>query len=52
VLSVLAFGPIAYANVAPDAGTAVFDWLLALSGLSTLFTWGVRASSSRLQSFR
>lgn len=25
-------------NVA-DVGTTVFDWLLALSGLSTLFTW-------------
>jgi amino acid transporter len=29
---------IAYINIA-DVGSAVFDWLLALSGLSTLFTW-------------
>jgi amino acid transporter len=35
---ILAFAPIAYVNCA-DVGTTVFDWLLALSGLSTLFTW-------------
>lgn len=41
VLAILAFAPIAYVNCAPDAdvGGQVFDWLLALSGLSTLFTW-------------
>ncbi|PPQ78457.1 hypothetical protein CVT25_011852 [Psilocybe cyanescens] len=40
VLAILAFGPIAYANCASDgAGDVVFSWLLALSGLSTLFTW-------------
>ncbi|KAL7413890.1 amino-acid permease inda1 [Mrakia frigida] len=39
VLFILAFAPIAYVNVA-DVGSTVFDWLLALSGLSTLFTWG------------
>lgn len=38
VLFVLAWGPIAYFNVLPQGG-AIFDWLLALSGLSTLFTW-------------
>lgn len=38
VIFVLAFGLIAYINLA-DVGQAVFDWLLALSGLSTLFTW-------------
>lgn len=35
----LLFGAIAYVNVVP-AGSTVFDWLLATSGLSTLFTWG------------
>jgi amino acid transporter len=38
VLAVLIFGPIAYVNLAAEGGT-VFNWLLALSGLSTLFTW-------------
>jgi amino acid transporter len=38
LVAICAFGPIAYANCA-DVGGAVFDWLLALSGLSTLFTW-------------
>lgn len=35
---IIAFGPLAYINLA-DVGGAVFDWLVALSGLSTLFTW-------------
>ncbi|GAA5975183.1 hypothetical protein JCM11641_004384 [Rhodosporidiobolus odoratus] len=39
VIAVLAFGPIAYVNVV-SAGSTVFDWLVGLSGLSTLFTWG------------
>ncbi|BGP07290.1 Amino-acid permease inda1 [Rhodotorula toruloides] len=39
VIAVLLFGPIAYVNVV-TAGDTVFNWLLALSGLSTLFTWG------------
>lgn len=30
---------IAYANVAED-GDVVFSWLVSISGLSTLFTWG------------
>ncbi|KAL0960396.1 hypothetical protein HGRIS_005437 [Hohenbuehelia grisea] len=38
VLAILAFAPIAYVNVRA-AGDTVFTWLLALSGLSTLFTW-------------
>ncbi|GAA5954880.1 hypothetical protein JCM21900_004975 [Sporobolomyces salmonicolor] len=38
VIAVLLFGPIAYVNVV-SAGDTVFNWLLALSGLSTLFTW-------------
>ncbi|KAG8864472.1 hypothetical protein FRB96_004975 [Tulasnella sp. 330] len=36
---VIAFGPIAYINLGPSGGVT-FDWLLALTGLSTLFTWG------------
>merc|ERR1712093_207419 len=39
VIAVLMFGPIAYVNVV-SAGDTVFNWLLGLSGLSTLFTWG------------
>jgi amino acid transporter len=39
VVFVLAFGPLAYVNLAQNSST-VFAWLLALSGLSTLFTWG------------
>jgi len=39
LLLALLFGALAYVNCAP-VGTQVFDWLLALSGLSTLFTWG------------
>ena len=35
----LAFGALAYVNCAA-VGSTVFDWLLAISGLSTLFTWG------------
>jgi amino acid transporter len=38
VIAILIFSPLAYINIA-DVGSAVFDWLLALSGLSTLFTW-------------
>ncbi|BEJ16208.1 hypothetical protein CspHIS471_0508130 [Cutaneotrichosporon sp. HIS471] len=38
IVFIVAFGPLAYVNLA-DVGSAVFDWLLALSGLSTLFTW-------------
>lgn len=36
---VLLFGPLAYINLT-ESGPVVFNWLLALSGLSTLFTWG------------
>lgn len=35
----LAWGGIAYVVLASE-GSTVFDWLLALSGLVTLFTWG------------
>ncbi|KAL1742743.1 amino acid permease/ SLC12A domain-containing protein [Schizophyllum fasciatum] len=37
-LAVLAFGPVAYVQAAAE-GDTVFDWLVALSGLSILFTW-------------
>jgi len=36
---ICAFGPLAYVNLSSD-GPTVFDWLLALSGLAALFTWG------------
>jgi amino acid transporter len=35
----LAFGALAYIVLA-STGPVVFDWLLALSGLAALFTWG------------
>jgi len=38
-LFILAFSLLAYVNLAA-AGPTVFDWLLALSGLAALFTWG------------
>jgi len=38
-LFILAFSPIAYANVSDEVGTQLFNWLLALSGLSTIITW-------------
>lgn len=36
---IMAWFPLAFINLA-DVGITVFDWLVALSGLSTLFTWG------------
>lgn len=36
---ILAFGLLAYVNLAA-AGPTIFNWLLALSGLAALFTWG------------
>ena len=38
-IAIIASGPIAYIALASSA-TTVFDWLLALSGLAALFTWG------------
>ncbi|WWC85154.1 uncharacterized protein L201_000011 [Kwoniella dendrophila CBS 6074] len=38
LIAILALSPIAYINCA-DVGSQVFDWLVALSGLSTLITW-------------
>ena len=39
VTIIIAFGLLAYVNLNAD-GPTVFDWLLALSGLAALFTWG------------
>jgi len=38
VIAILLWAPLAYVNVAPQ-GDIIFVWLVALSGLSTLFTW-------------
>ena len=39
VIFILVFGLLAYVNLDAD-GPTVFNWLLALSGLAALFTWG------------
>jgi amino acid transporter len=39
VASVLVFFPLAYIQLVEDVGDQVFDWLLAVSGLATIFTW-------------
>lgn len=39
LLLALVFGFLAYINIAPS-GDTIFDWLLALSALSSFFTWG------------
>ncbi|KAF1822882.1 uncharacterized protein K489DRAFT_370498 [Dissoconium aciculare CBS 342.82] len=38
-LAILAFGPLSLVTLA-RSGVVVFEWLLALSGLAALFTWG------------
>jgi amino acid transporter len=38
-IAILVFGCLGYVNLA-SSGPVVFDWLLALSGLAALFTWG------------
>lgn len=38
-LLIISMGGLAYIGLAPN-GVEIFDWLLALSGLSALFTWG------------
>ncbi|TFK63718.1 amino-acid permease inda1 [Pluteus cervinus] len=38
IMAIMAFAPLAYINTVA-AGDIVFKWLLAMSGLSTLFTW-------------
>lgn len=39
LLVALAFSGLAYINIAPQVGTKVFNWLVAVSGLSAFFTW-------------
>ena len=39
VVFILLFGSLAYVNLTAS-GAVVFNWLLALNALSTLFTWG------------
>lgn len=39
VVAILAFGFLAFVNL-DTHGPVVFDWLLSLSGLAALFTWG------------
>ena len=39
VLLCIAFGPLAYISLSAT-GTVIFEWLLSLSGLAALFTWG------------
>jgi len=36
----LALGLIAFVGTIPEKGNQIFDWLFALSGLSSFFTWG------------
>jgi len=38
LVAILIWGPVAYVNLCA-AGDTIFTWLLALSGLSVLFTW-------------
>jgi amino acid transporter len=38
-IAILIFGCLGYVNLSAT-GPVVFDWLLALSGLAALFTWG------------
>lgn len=38
-ITIIAFAPLAYINIA-STGEVVFGWLLSLSGLAALFTWG------------
>ncbi|KAM3421363.1 hypothetical protein BST61_g1760 [Cercospora zeina] len=38
-VTIIAFGGIAYISLA-SSGVTVFNWLLSLSGLAALFTWG------------
>ncbi|PGG99850.1 hypothetical protein AJ79_08402 [Helicocarpus griseus UAMH5409] len=38
-ITIIAIGCLAYVNISAQ-GEVIFDWLLALSGLAALFTWG------------
>ncbi|KAJ5127333.1 amino-acid permease [Penicillium atrosanguineum] len=40
VLFQIAFGFLAFINEASSTGGVIFDWLLALSGIGSLFVWG------------
>lgn len=40
ILVASAFGLLAYLAAQKDHGTLIFNWLLGLSGLSSIFTWG------------
>jgi amino acid transporter len=40
VLLQIAFGFLAFINEASSTGGVIFNWLLALSGLSAIFVWG------------
>lgn len=51
VLFLLIWGALAYVILAPgSSGSIVFDWLLSLSGLAALFTWGSICVVSTLNS--
>lgn len=39
-LLILAVGFLAFAGIEPTSGQQLFDWLLSISGLAALFTWG------------
>ena len=39
-LLILAIGFLAFAGTEPESGQDLFDWLLGISGLAALFTWG------------
>lgn len=39
-LLIVGFGFLGFVKVAPNGGGEAFDWLLALSGMAALFTWG------------
>lgn len=38
-IAIIAFGPLAYMTLS-TGGVVAFNWLVALSGLAALFTWG------------
>lgn len=40
ILIQIAFGFLAFINEASSTGSVIFDWLLALSGISNFFVWG------------
>ncbi|QOU18463.1 hypothetical protein BRETT_000191 [Brettanomyces bruxellensis] len=40
ILLTLSFGLLSYGSLIGDGAHAIFVWLLSLSGLSSLFTWG------------